>query len=208
MTNFTDLPSGPPDHLVPFTDQLRLAVAAYLARFKGSSATTRSPTCAASWPGAPERDLDPLAARRPHLELYPGGCRRSAGSSPPRSRGGSRSLPGSTGPVSSMACWTTCSAIPSSRAGALSHLTGGTVLAVCFRLGRAPRSPGGSAARVARVLAMAGTAACGHTAISAAEEPWSELRYASQRSAGHGAVPAGRWSCPNQPDRFARHGDG
>src|SRR5947199_5561825 len=37
MTNFTDLPSGPPDHLVPCTDQLQLAVAAYLARFKGSS---------------------------------------------------------------------------------------------------------------------------------------------------------------------------
>jgi hypothetical protein len=37
MTNFTELPSVPSDHLVPFTDQLRLAVAAYLARFKGSS---------------------------------------------------------------------------------------------------------------------------------------------------------------------------
>jgi integrase/recombinase XerD len=37
MTNFIQLPSAPPDHLVPFTDQLRLAVAAYLARFKGSS---------------------------------------------------------------------------------------------------------------------------------------------------------------------------
>jgi hypothetical protein len=37
MTNLTELPSVPPGHLVPFTDQLRLAVAAYLARFKGSS---------------------------------------------------------------------------------------------------------------------------------------------------------------------------
>jgi hypothetical protein len=33
----TELPSVPTDHLVPFTDQLRLAVAAYLACFKGSS---------------------------------------------------------------------------------------------------------------------------------------------------------------------------
>jgi phage-related protein len=37
MTNFTELTPVPFDRLVPFTDQLRLAVAAYLARFKGSS---------------------------------------------------------------------------------------------------------------------------------------------------------------------------
>jgi hypothetical protein len=37
MTNFIDLPPVPSDHLVPFTDQLRLAVAAYLARFQGVS---------------------------------------------------------------------------------------------------------------------------------------------------------------------------
>ncbi len=36
MRNFTELPSVPSDHLVPITDQLRLAVAAYLARFKTS----------------------------------------------------------------------------------------------------------------------------------------------------------------------------
>ena len=33
MMNFPELPSAPPDHPAPFTDQLRLAVAAYLARF-------------------------------------------------------------------------------------------------------------------------------------------------------------------------------
>jgi hypothetical protein len=37
MKNSTGLSSVPSDHLVPFTDQLRLAVAAYLARFKGAS---------------------------------------------------------------------------------------------------------------------------------------------------------------------------
>jgi hypothetical protein len=37
MTNFTELPSVPSDRLVPFTDQLQLAGAAYLACFKGSS---------------------------------------------------------------------------------------------------------------------------------------------------------------------------
>ena len=37
MMTFSDLASVPRDPLAPFTDQLRLAVAAYLARFKGSS---------------------------------------------------------------------------------------------------------------------------------------------------------------------------
>jgi integrase/recombinase XerD len=70
MMNFTELASGPSDHPVPFTDQLRLAVAAYLARFKGSSRshTESDLRCYLAWCG--ERDLDPLAACRPHLELY------------------------------------------------------------------------------------------------------------------------------------------
>jgi integrase/recombinase XerD len=70
MTNFTELPSVPSDRLVPFTDQLRLAVAAYLARFKGSSRdhTESDLRCFLAW--CAERGLDPLAARRPHLELY------------------------------------------------------------------------------------------------------------------------------------------
>jgi hypothetical protein len=37
MTNSTDLTSSPSDYLVPRTGQLRLAVAAHLARFQGSS---------------------------------------------------------------------------------------------------------------------------------------------------------------------------
>jgi integrase/recombinase XerD len=70
MTNFTELPSVPSDHLVPVTDQLRLAVAAYLARFKGSSRdhTASDLRCYLAW--CAERGLDPLAARCPHLELY------------------------------------------------------------------------------------------------------------------------------------------
>ena len=35
--SFTDLASVPTDPSEPFTDRLRLAVAAYLARFKGFS---------------------------------------------------------------------------------------------------------------------------------------------------------------------------
>ena len=70
MMNHTDLASVPSDHPVPFTDQLRLAVAAYLARFKGSSRehTESDLRCYLAW--CAERGLDPLAARRPHLELY------------------------------------------------------------------------------------------------------------------------------------------
>jgi len=70
MKNFTDLPSVPSDHLVPSTDQLRLAVAAYLARFKGASRyhTESDLRCCLVWCG--EHGLDPLAACRPHLELY------------------------------------------------------------------------------------------------------------------------------------------
>ena len=68
--NFTELASVPSDRPAPFTDQLRLAVAAYLARFKGSSRehTESDLRCYLAW--CAERGLDPLAARRPHLELY------------------------------------------------------------------------------------------------------------------------------------------
>jgi integrase/recombinase XerD len=70
MMNFTELASAPTDPPAVFTDQLRLAVAAYLARFKGSSRehTESDLRCYLSW--CAERGLDPPAARRPHLELY------------------------------------------------------------------------------------------------------------------------------------------
>jgi integrase/recombinase XerD len=70
MTTFTQLSSASSRPPEPFTDQLRLAVAAYLARFKGSSRehTESDLRCYLSW--CAEHGLDPLAARRPHLELY------------------------------------------------------------------------------------------------------------------------------------------
>ncbi len=54
---------------MPFTDPLRLAVAACLARFKGASRyhTESDLRCYVAW--CAQRGLDPLAARRPHLEL-------------------------------------------------------------------------------------------------------------------------------------------
>ena len=70
MMSFTDLPSTPSDPLVPFTDQLRLAVAAYLARFTGASRyhTESDLRCYLAW--CAQHGLDPLSARRPHLEFY------------------------------------------------------------------------------------------------------------------------------------------
>jgi len=70
MMNFTELPFAPVDHLAPFTDQLRLAVAAYLARFKGFSREHTGSDLRSYLAWCAQRGLDPLAARRPHLELY------------------------------------------------------------------------------------------------------------------------------------------
>jgi integrase/recombinase XerD len=65
-------PTGPApsDRPEPFADRLRLAAAAYLARFKGSSRehTESDLRCYLVWCAG--QALDPLAARRPHLELY------------------------------------------------------------------------------------------------------------------------------------------
>jgi hypothetical protein len=70
MTDNAELAPVPSDHPGPFTDQLRLAVAAYLARFKGISRehTESDLRCYLTW--CAEHGLDPLAARRPQLELY------------------------------------------------------------------------------------------------------------------------------------------
>ena len=70
MMNFIDLASIPSDDPAPFADQFRLAVAAYLARFKGASRehTESDLRCYLYWCAG--RGLDPLAARRPNLELY------------------------------------------------------------------------------------------------------------------------------------------
>jgi len=63
-------PASAPSSLGPIADQLRLAVAAYLARFKGSSRehTESDLRCYLIW--CAERNLDPLAAQRLHLEMY------------------------------------------------------------------------------------------------------------------------------------------
>jgi len=99
MMSFTDLTSVPTDHPAPFTDQLPLAVAAYLARFANSSRQHAESDlrCYLSWCAA--RGLDPLAARRPHLELCIRWMQEIRTSSPPPCPGGSPSWPGSTRPA-------------------------------------------------------------------------------------------------------------
>ena len=70
MMHYSELVPVPPDSPMPHADRLRLAAAAYLARFKGTSRahTDSDLRCFLTW--CAERGLDPLAARRRHLELY------------------------------------------------------------------------------------------------------------------------------------------
>jgi integrase/recombinase XerD len=74
---------------------------------RASPASTPNQTCAATSPGAPSTAW----TRWPHDDRnwssISGGCKRSAGSSPPPCPGGSPSRPGSTGPASSTASWST-----------------------------------------------------------------------------------------------------
>jgi integrase/recombinase XerD len=64
MTKLVELTSTPSDRLVPLPNRLRLAVAGYLARFKGSSRehTKSDSRCCLTWRA--ERGLDPLASGR------------------------------------------------------------------------------------------------------------------------------------------------
>jgi integrase/recombinase XerD len=78
MRTFTDLPSVPSHSLASFTDQLRLA--AYLARFQGSSGITPSPICAATWPGALNAAWTRSLRGARIWSCTSGGCRKFAGS--------------------------------------------------------------------------------------------------------------------------------
>ena len=78
------------------TYPVRLAVAAYLARYKGQSRVHTESDLRSYLTWCHERDLDPLAAQRPHVELYIAGCRDpplQAFDRQPPDRGRSRVLP-------------------------------------------------------------------------------------------------------------------
>ena len=64
---FTELAPAPSDPPEPFTDRLRLAVAAYLARFKSSSRehTKSDLRCYLSWCAG--RGLDPRLRLEPYI---------------------------------------------------------------------------------------------------------------------------------------------
>jgi integrase/recombinase XerD len=70
MMHYNELAPAQASALVPHADRLRLAAAAYLARFKGTSRDHASSDlrCYLTWCAG--RGLDPFLARRPHLELY------------------------------------------------------------------------------------------------------------------------------------------
>src|SRR5215472_9278752 len=95
MMTFTDLASVPADPLAPFPDQLRLAVAAYLARSRAPPGSTPDLTCAVTCPGAPSAAWTRWPPGGRTWSCTSDGCRRSATSSPPPCRGGARSWQGS-----------------------------------------------------------------------------------------------------------------
>jgi hypothetical protein len=70
MMHFDELVPAQASAPVPHADRLRLAAAAYLARFKGTSRDHANSDlgCYLAWCAG--RGLDPFLARRPHLELY------------------------------------------------------------------------------------------------------------------------------------------
>jgi hypothetical protein len=107
MTNFTEPAPIPSDRPVPFIDRLRLAMAAYLARFTGSSRdhTESDLRCYLAW--CAERGLDPLAARRPHLELYIRWMQETRRFKPSTISRRFQSRQASTGLASSTASWST-----------------------------------------------------------------------------------------------------
>src|ERR1022692_4291970 len=70
MMHYNELVPAQASDLLPHADRLRLAVAAYLARSKGTSRdhTSSDLRCYLAW--CADRGLDPFLARRAHLELY------------------------------------------------------------------------------------------------------------------------------------------
>lgn len=79
----------------------RLAVAAYLPRFKGQSRVHTEADLPGYLAWCESHGLDPLAATRPHIELFVRGSKRSVATGPRRSRAACRWWPGSTAPASS-----------------------------------------------------------------------------------------------------------
>ena len=70
MTQYTELTAAPVAGSGPGADMLRLAAAAYLARYKGTTRIHAASGLRIYLGWCAEHGLDPLAAGRPQLELY------------------------------------------------------------------------------------------------------------------------------------------
>jgi hypothetical protein len=105
MKTFTDLAPAPPDPPEPFTDRLRLAVAASPVS-RAPPASTLNPISAATLHGPRSAAWIRWPPGGRISSSTSGGCKRSA-SGPPPCPGGSRSRRGSTGPACSMVSWST-----------------------------------------------------------------------------------------------------
>src|SRR5260221_12285084 len=105
MMHFTDLPAVPSNHLAAFTDQLRLAVSAYRARFKGASRDHTESDLRCYLASCAQRGLAPLSARRPHLELHIRWMQEIRRFKPSTVSRRFSVTAGFSGPASSMACW-------------------------------------------------------------------------------------------------------
>ena len=91
--------------MAPFTDRMRPAVAAYLARFEGFSRehTESDLRWCLTWCAG--RGLDPLAAQRSHLKLYFRWMQEIRRFKPSTVSRRFSVAAGFTGPVSSTECW-------------------------------------------------------------------------------------------------------
>ncbi len=70
MTHYTELTAASAGGSGQRADVLRLAAAAYLARYKGTSRVHMESDLRIYFGWCAERGLDPLAVERPHLELH------------------------------------------------------------------------------------------------------------------------------------------
>lgn len=98
MERFTDVRPVRLADSVAAADPLRMAVAAYVARYTGSSRDHAHSDlrCFLAWCAG--RGLDPLDGRRVHLELHIRWMHEIRRFNPRRCPGASRSLRASTGP--------------------------------------------------------------------------------------------------------------
>ena len=189
---FTDLASAPPGSLAPITERLRLAVTAYLARFRGSSREHTESGLRCYLPWCADQGLDPLAAQRPHLELYIRWMQEIRRFKPSAISGGSPPPPGSTAPAPSTAPWNTR---PPSTSAALRCPPNHPPWAspTCSSRPRSPQPGGRRTGATSRWWPCPGCSACGPSRPPA---PTSARSTATGCCACAARAPRWSWSPP------------